>query len=318
MRRYDVFNGDADGICALHQLRLAEPVHAELVTGTKRDIELLRRVDAQAGDEVTVLDISLERNREALLALLAKGVRVHWFDHHDPGEVPKHPGLTATIDTSGSVCTSILVDRHLGGRFRAWAVVAAFGDNLIEPARELATTLGLDEARARWLQELGTDLNYGAYGETEADVLLPAIVRYRIVSGLRDPFALRDEPVLEQLAEGRREDMRRALEVPALLSRPGADAYMLPDAPWSRRVIGTFANHLAAADPRRAHAVLTPNGKGGYLASVRSPEIAGMTAMAFCARFSTGGGRARAAGIDHLARERLDAFLEALGQAWGA
>lgn len=38
MRYVDVFNGDADGLCALHQLRLAEPLPAdaqtELVTGT--------------------------------------------------------------------------------------------------------------------------------------------------------------------------------------------------------------------------------------------------------------------------------------------
>jgi len=36
MAYYDVFNGDADGICALHQLRLAEPREATLVTGVKR------------------------------------------------------------------------------------------------------------------------------------------------------------------------------------------------------------------------------------------------------------------------------------------
>ena len=52
IRYFDVFNGDADGLCALQQLRLAEPRAAELVTGAKRDIELLARVDAQAGDEV--------------------------------------------------------------------------------------------------------------------------------------------------------------------------------------------------------------------------------------------------------------------------
>jgi hypothetical protein len=55
MKFYDVFNGDADGLCALHQLRLAEPRDAVLVTGTKRDIELLARVDAGRGDEITVL-----------------------------------------------------------------------------------------------------------------------------------------------------------------------------------------------------------------------------------------------------------------------
>lgn len=41
---YDIFNGDADGICALHQLRLAEPREATLVTGVKRDIRLLEQV----------------------------------------------------------------------------------------------------------------------------------------------------------------------------------------------------------------------------------------------------------------------------------
>ena len=45
---YDVFNGDADGICALLQLRLAEPREAQLVTGVKRDINLLSRVEALA------------------------------------------------------------------------------------------------------------------------------------------------------------------------------------------------------------------------------------------------------------------------------
>ena len=41
-RAIDVFNGDADGLCALHQLRLAEPLaDAQLVTGVKRDIALL-------------------------------------------------------------------------------------------------------------------------------------------------------------------------------------------------------------------------------------------------------------------------------------
>ena len=61
---YDVFNGDADGICALHQLRLAAPCTSVLITGAKRDIALLERVQAQAGDVVTVLDISMARNAQ--------------------------------------------------------------------------------------------------------------------------------------------------------------------------------------------------------------------------------------------------------------
>ena len=78
---------------------------------------------------MTVLAVSVERNRAALLALLERGARIRSFDHHAAGEVPSHPGLEAHIDESAGVCTSILVDRHLKGRFRRWAVVAAFGDD---------------------------------------------------------------------------------------------------------------------------------------------------------------------------------------------
>ena len=63
---YDIFNGDADGLCALQQLRLARPQSAELITGVKRDIRLLDRVVARAGDSLTVLDISMRANAGAL------------------------------------------------------------------------------------------------------------------------------------------------------------------------------------------------------------------------------------------------------------
>jgi hypothetical protein len=89
MSDFDVFNGDADGICSLVQLRLSEPRAAELVTGVKRDIDLLRRVRAGAGDRVTVLDIAMEKNRADLDRLLAAGAQVLYVDHHFPGEVPE-------------------------------------------------------------------------------------------------------------------------------------------------------------------------------------------------------------------------------------
>lgn len=53
MKAIDVFNGDADGICALHQWRLAYPVETTLVTGVKRDIQLLQSVKVGAGDTAT-------------------------------------------------------------------------------------------------------------------------------------------------------------------------------------------------------------------------------------------------------------------------
>src|SRR5512135_3375436 len=110
MRHFDVFNGDADGICALHQLRLAEPAESELVTGLKRDISLLERVTVSDGDAVTVLDLSLDKNRDALLHLLEAGAAVRYFDHHFPGDIPLHSRLETHIDTAADVCTSLLVD----------------------------------------------------------------------------------------------------------------------------------------------------------------------------------------------------------------
>ncbi|MBL6808331.1 MAG: hypothetical protein ISQ55_04600, partial [Pseudomonadales bacterium] len=76
MARYDVFNGDADGICALLQLRLAEPADSALVTGVKRDINLLRQVEPAAGDQITVLDVSMDTNKAALEDCLAAGAQV--------------------------------------------------------------------------------------------------------------------------------------------------------------------------------------------------------------------------------------------------
>ena len=143
MTHFDIFNGDADGICALLQLRLAAPIDAILVTGAKRDVALLDRVAGESGDSATVLDISLAVNRTALQRLLDRGVAIQYFDHHYAGEIPVHPGLEAHIDPDPSVCTGILVDRHLGGRHRIWAVVAAFGDNLTAAARDLASSLAL-------------------------------------------------------------------------------------------------------------------------------------------------------------------------------
>lgn len=96
MQIYDVFNGDADGICALIQLRLAEPCDSTLVTGVKRDIALAQRVPVDLPARVNILDVSLDKNREAVDALLAAGCSVFYVDHHFPGEtLPDAPSFTA-------------------------------------------------------------------------------------------------------------------------------------------------------------------------------------------------------------------------------
>ena len=168
-----VFNGDADGLCALQQLRLDGAPAGGLVTGVKRDIALLARVSAPPGDSCTVLDVSLDVNRAAVVALLEAGVHVQYFDHHFAGDVPAHPGLAAHIDLAPNVCTSILVDRYLEGRCRVWAAVGAFGDSLNEEGRALAAAAPGWTGGDRALREMGVAVNYNAYGESVADLHVP-------------------------------------------------------------------------------------------------------------------------------------------------
>jgi hypothetical protein len=195
MTRYDVFNGDADGICALLQLRLAAPADAVLVTGAKRDIALLERVDARAGDAVTVLDVSADTNRVALASLLERGVAVEYFDHHDAETLPTHRGCARTSTgrrrcarASSSIVTS--TERSARGPSSG-----AYGDNLTGPARACADALGLDDDQGRKLRELGDLLSYNAYGDAEADLVVAPERLYRALVAHRDPFAfLRDAP----------------------------------------------------------------------------------------------------------------------------
>lgn len=306
----DVFNGDADGICALHQLRLADPADSELVTGPKRDISLLKRVAADAGDRVTVLDIALSKNREALDRLLAAGAYVRYFDHHQPGEIPVHPNFDAHIDTDANVCTSLLVNDFLGGSRRVWAVTAAFGDNLADSARQAAAPLGLSNDQLAQLQSLGECLNYNGYGETLEDLFFDPAELYRQLRPFTDPFAfIAESPAYRTLKIGYEDDMARAIAVPAAETRPGGRIFMLPAEKWARRISGVFGNQLAVAAPELAHAVLTAKPAGGYVVSVRAPLATRAGADALCSQFESGGGRKGAAGINHLPESGLGRFI---------
>jgi hypothetical protein len=311
MKRIYAFNGDADGLCALQQLRLAAGPDRQdvLVTGVKRDIALLERVEASAGDECTALDISLDVNRKGLVDVLAAGARVTYFDHHFAGEIPQGDKLELHIDPSPKVCTSLIVDHHLGGRFRPWAAVGAFGDSLVEEGRAAAKAAGLADADIERLRELGLAMNYNAYGESIADLHVPPADLAREMLPFADPLAFAGaSPTFRRLAEGFRDDMELARRLAPRKKVPGAILFVLPDAAWARRASGTLANDLAKAHKGHAVAIVSPKKDGGYLVSIRVPSESKVSAEEFCRRFPTGGGRRTAAGINHLPSAELDGF----------
>lgn len=314
MAYYDVFNGDADGICALHQLRLAEPrPEATLVTGLKRDIRLLRQVHATVDDALAVLDISLDSNREDLERILAAGAEVRYFDHHFAGDHPlEHAGLTAHINTAPDVCTSLLVDSWLDGQYRLWAITAAFGDNLHKSARKTAEPLGLNEATLTALQTLGECLNYNGYGENLADLWFHPAELYKALQDYADPRQfIAESAAYKKLYRGYAADLGAAHELSALLDTRAAAAFELPDTAWARRVSGILANQLAHEHPERAHAVLTPAAGDKYTVSIRAPLHRPVGADSLCRQFG-GGGRAAAGGINGLPADEVPVLLEKL------
>ncbi len=306
MKFYDVYNGDADGLCALVQLRLSIPRETVLVSGVKRDIALLKQVDARRGDEITVLDISLDTNRDALDRVLLQGARVSWFDHHHPGEIPANPALVSHIDTDPAMCTSLIVDRYLGGKFRNWAIVAAFGDNLEQPARDLANAVGLDGPHIEMLHQLGTCLNYNAYGETLDDLLYSPIDLFRTMKSFADPrdFVLATN-IFSALQARMHDDLSRTQAIRVQPIATGSAFAVLPDTDWSRRVLGVYANALAQRQPHTAHVILVER-TGGYKVSIRAPVADPRGASSVARQFNSGGGRQGAAGIDFLPSAELD------------
>ncbi len=312
MNDIDVFNGDADGLCALHQLRLANPVDSELVTGVKRDIALLKQVQAKAGDEITVLDISLDKNRDALLSALDAGAKVRYFDHHFAGEIPKHPNFEAHINTDANVCTSLLVNDYLESAYLPWAVVAAFGDNLFDSARNAAQPLNLNEEQLSQLEHLGTLLNYNGYGVTLDDLYYHPKELYEKIKPFENPFDfIAQSPAYQVLSNGYADDMEKAEVSEAVFLDEKVAAFMMPDEAWSRRVSGVYGNALARIYKDRAHALVTVMDNGNYRVSVRAPLSNKTGADELCMAFPTGGGRKAAAGINDLPHDMLDDFIAA-------
>ena len=308
-REHIVFNGDGDGLCAAQQLFLGGTAAASVITGVKRDIALVERVQATSGDTVTVLDLSFKANAPAVTRLLDSGVRVRYFDHHHAGDPAPHPRLELHIDLTPSTCTSLIVNRFLCGRWRHWAAVGAWGDNLETSALATVAADALSGETIALLRELGACLNYNAYGDSIDDLFISPLDLHRRLTAYADPrdFCL-DDPLFDQLRGRLVADLAMAETAQTLAKTESAAVYLLPDAAWARRVSGRWANELTTRHPQRAHAVLSVKPGGGYVASVRAPQSRPYGAAELCNKHATGGGRESAAGINHLDASRLDAF----------
>ena len=280
--RWFAFNGDADGICSMVQWGLVHGIDRNTVTGVKRDIELLKKINPEDGDEIIVMDISLARNHSMASELIQRDIKITWFDHHLAGE--PIVGLEAHIDTSPDVCTARIVESYLGVE-SDWAQVGLHGDGLSEHSSKPE------------FKELGELLNYNGYGADLEDLHFHPDELMRICLESETPASFLQTPTFEALRNGFNTDMKN---VDSVVEIDGI--YMLPNEAWARRVVGVMAHRINSTGPG-PHVIAIDKG------DVLQISLRGRNGIGeICAMFG-GGGRETAGGIDALPKDEITALM---------
>jgi len=318
IRYIDVFNGDADGICALVQLRRSAPQKSSLISDVKRNIDLLKHVGIGKNTHITVLDISLKKNINDVQRLLEQGALITYIDHHQTGNIPKHQDLHIDVDLSANTCTSLIVDKQLQGQYRGWALVAAFGDNLLEKAMQIGFESGFSIEQLSRLKELGTYINYNSYGSSIDDLFFHPVALYKKMIDFDCPFEFlkQDNNVFNTLSAAYHQDMNKAESYQFIHETDCTAVIQLPNEQWADRISGVYSNDLANRYPNRAHAIITGKGIDDFRVSVRSPLNNKQGADVLVSQFPTGGGRKAAAGINALPKDLLNAFISAFDKQY--
>ena len=309
MANYDVFNGDTDGIFAWHQLRLSHPRDAILVTGVKRDVGLVSRVDADEGDMVTIMDVSHAKNRKDVRRLLDSGAIVEYFDHHNAGEMIDHPNMTYHINTEPNVSTGLIVNSYVGGKNRLWSIATAFGDNHMDLAMNMAKSENLSDDQITVLKQIGLVVNYNSYGQTVEDLFYsPEEIAEAVKACGSDIFRFTEQSdIFPTLLENFSADMSSAVCQEPYSIGENTVIYTLPNEPWTHRIMGSFSNHLVSTNKELACAIAVLNSDGTYRISVRSSINNPHGAGDLCKKFG-GGGREKAGGVNNLDESELDNF----------
>ncbi|MGB0201575.1 MAG: hypothetical protein ACPGSV_02525 [Candidatus Poseidoniaceae archaeon] len=281
--RWYAYNGDADGICSMVQWGLVYGIEGQRVTGVKRDIELLERVNPNTDDEIIVMDISLARNHARAVELSSHGFEITWFDHHLAGE--PIDAIRTHIDTSSDVCTARIVEKFLGVD-SDWAQVALHGDGLsvhsIKPE----------------FKELGELLNYNGYGADLSDLHFHPDELLLLCLQAKTPQNFMDTQAFMTLKNGFESDLSNAKNI-----EPSNGYYLLPNEAWARRVVGVMAHRINESGDG-PHVIAIDKGETLQV-SIRGSEGIGE----LCKMFG-GGGRATAGGIDALPKSEITALMK--------
>jgi len=310
---YDLFNGDADGIISLYQYRKWKPSpFAELYTGIKRDVTLLRHLTDVKSGLINVFDISMKTNEGYIPQLINNDNTITWFDHH---EMSDDENILASVmhrvDKSPDCCTAMMVDQHVGGQFRSWTICAAYGDNLHESAIKLNDQTNHSSDEMTRLKTIGETLNYNGYGNVESDLTSHPRDVYVDLTAFDCPFDYYNNSHLFVKIKEQMQQDKSALEQSTVVrSSCVGDVILLPDTPSSIRYSGIYSNQLCTDNPSKAFAILTHFDEDSYKISIRAPKDKPYGASTLALKFPSGGGREKAAGVNQLPKKDLPKFIE--------
>lgn len=311
----DIFNGDADGILSLVQLRKAFPVDKSdqrLITGVKRDIELCRQALNTQNAQITVLDISFDKNVNEVKSLVQEN-KVEYFDHHKADKLFQHDNLSTHIDLSADICTALLVSKSINEKHHLWAIAAAYGDNLCQRAELESDKLNLTNLQREQLKEFGILVNYNGYGASIEDLHFHPADLYQELVKYDSPFdVIADESsCFHKLKKGFKDDDAKLSDLQAE-TKGAVYILKLPNQSWARRISGTIGNELANKYRDKAIVIATEKANSNYLISLRAPKDKQLGASEICSKFPSGGGRAAAAGVNDLRFNELAGFVDSV------
>ncbi len=315
-----ITHGDADGLTSAYQ-RIREDwdftedrnrqsvfhdgayepqTNFEIVSGKKTQIGLVNEVADKVapGSTVLVMDLSSRENTLGLMKLKKKGAKVHYIDHHEPAENLDDlliEGSSKVINTDKTYNTSTIINEGFRNRYVEWAIVGAYGDNLIATAEKLAKEHGIQHQED--LRQVANILNYNSCSEGIApDQLLKNLLRYN------SPIDFLRSDLGQRLNEQYVSAKKQLSEVSPIYSND-FEIYLLPDSEVARALFPIVSNDMQGKSPSKTHIVLVPF-NNTFTVSIRAPQKANEIAKKL-----GGGGRETAAGASIPKIENPVAYL---------
>lgn len=306
-RAFDVCAGNADALCAVLQWRLHEPKVTHMVSGPLCVTDSLGSFHALPDDDLLVCNVPLEVRQASGLHAQARKARVQYLDCRGRTTGHVQSQLQGPSSSAAMVCTSLLVNHLLGGKYGGWALVGAYGSTVTMGADTQAMRLGCSDSEREYLRRLGESISYNAEVLHPRHIYLEPANLYARLARYEDPLDfLQAEALADDLDGVRQSDLQKALAWRPYWKDAHASVYVLPDVDWASRVARQLKLRLASLDPDRAIAVLSPAEAGGFRVAVQPGIKVRKSATA------------KKWLIEHLPQNEVDNFVGAFSASgWG-